>query len=53
MINFRNEIAQCMVHQKDISNLDEEERKKLNKIMNKFIDDFQKDKNIITGGIQE
>ena len=42
-----------MVHQKDISNLDEEERKKLNKIMNKFIDDFQKDKNIITGGIQE
>lgn len=51
MVNFRNEIAQCMTHQKDINNLSEEERKRLNRLMNKFIDDFQKDKKIITGGL--
>jgi len=51
MINFRNDVAQCMTHQKDINNLSEEERKRLNRVMTKFIEDFQKDKNIITGGL--
>jgi len=51
MINFRNDVAQCMTHQKDINKLDKKERKRLNKIMTKFIEDFQKDKNIITGGL--
>lgn len=51
MANFRKEVAQCMTHQKDINKLDEEERKRLNRVMTKFIEDFQKDKNIITGGL--
>ena len=34
-----------------INKLDKKERKRLNKIMTKFIEDFQKDKNIITGGL--
>lgn len=51
MTEFRREIAQCMTHQREITRLDEEERTRLNRIMTKFIEDFQKDKNYITGGM--
>lgn len=48
---FKNKISQCMVHQREINNLDEEEKTRLNRIMTKFIEDFEKDKNYITGGM--
>ena len=51
MSDFRRKVAQCMTHQREIMKLDEEEKVRLNRIMAKFIEDFQKDKNYITGGM--
>lgn len=51
MTEFRREVAQCMTHQREITRLDEEEKARLNRIMTKFIEDFQKDKKYITGGM--
>lgn len=51
MREFKNKVAQCMTHQREIINLDDDEKVRLNRIMTKFIDDFQKDKNYITGGM--
>lgn len=51
MSEFRREVAQCMTHQREIMKLDGEEKTRLNRIMTKFIEDFQKDKNYITGGM--
>lgn len=51
MSEFRRKIAQCMTHQREIMKLDEKEKVRLNRIMAKFIADFQKDKNYITGGM--
>ena len=49
---FNNKISQCLTHQREISDLDEEEKARLNRIMTKFIEDFKKDKeNIISGGM--
>lgn len=39
-----------MVHQREIQKMDKEEKTRLGRIMAKFIEDFQKDKNYITGG---
>ena len=50
MSEFRRKVAQCMTHQREIMKLDEDEKVRLNRIMAKFIDDFQKDKEYITGG---
>lgn len=49
--DFKNKIAQCMTHQREIINLSDEEKERLNKIMTKFIEDFEKDKKYITGGM--
>ena len=49
--DFQIKIAQCMTHQREIAHLDNREKARLNRIMSKFIEDFEKDKNIITGGI--
>ena len=51
MREFKNKVAQCMTHQREIINLDDDEKIRLNKIMTKFIEDFQKDKNIILEGM--
>lgn len=51
MSEFRRKVAQCMTHQREIMKLEEEEKIRLNRIMTKFIEDFQKDKNYITGGM--
>ena len=51
MREFKNKVAQCMIHQREIINLDDDEKIRLDKIMTKFIEDFQKDKNIILGGM--
>lgn len=51
MREFKNKVAQCMTHQREIINLDDEEKVRLNRIMTKFIEDFQKDKDYITGGM--
>lgn len=51
MSEFRRTVAQCMTHQREIMKLDEKEKVRLNRIMAKFIEDFQKDKNYITGGM--
>lgn len=51
MREFKNKVAQCMTHQREIINLDDEEKIRLNRIMTKFIEDFQKDKDYITGGM--
>lgn len=51
MSEFRRKVAQCMIHQREIMKLDEEEKVRLNRIMTKFIEDFQKDKKYITGGM--
>lgn len=51
MSEFRREVAQCMTHQREIMKLDEKEKARLNRVMAKFIEDFQKDKNYITGGM--
>lgn len=51
MREFKNKVAQCMTHQREIINLDDEEKVRINRIMTKFIEDFQKDKNYITGGM--
>ena len=40
-----------MIHQREIMQLCTEEKVRLNRIMSKFIEDFQKDKNYITGGM--
>lgn len=50
MSEFRRKVAQCMVYQREIQKMDAEEKIRLNRIMTKFIEDFQKDKNYITGG---
>lgn len=50
MSEFRRKVAQCMVHQREIQKMDKEEKTRLGRIMAKFIEDFQKDKNYITGG---
>lgn len=51
MRDFKNKVAQCMTHQREIINLSDEEKARLNKIMTKFIEDFEKDKKYITGGM--
>lgn len=51
MADFRRETAQCMTHQREIAKLDNEEKIRLNRIMSKFIEDFEKDRNYITGGM--
>ena len=51
MREFKNKVSQCMIHQREIINLDDDEKIRLDKIMTKFIEDFQKDKNIILGGM--
>lgn len=51
MRDFKNKVAQCMTHQREIINLSDEEKVRLNKIMTKFIEDFEKDKKYITGGM--
>lgn len=51
MTEFRRKIAQCMTHQREIKRLEKEEKIRLSRIMAKFIEDFQKDKNYITGGM--
>ena len=51
MSEFRRKVAQCMIHQREIMQLCTEEKVRLNRIMSKFIEDFQKDKNYITGGM--
>lgn len=51
MRDFKNKVAQCMTHQREIINLSDEEKLRLNKIMTKFIEDFEKDKKYITGGM--
>lgn len=51
MREFKNKVSQCMTHQREIINLDDEEKIRLNRIMTKFIEDFQKDKDYITGGM--
>lgn len=51
MMEFRRKVAQCMTHQREIKKLEEEEKIRLGRIMAKFIEDFQKDKNYITGGM--
>lgn len=50
MMEFRRKVAQCMTHQREIQKIDKEERIRLKRIMEKFIEDFEKDKNYITGG---
>lgn len=50
MSEFRRKVAQCMIHQREIQKMDKEEKIRLSRIMAKFIEDFQKDKNYITGG---
>ncbi len=50
MTEFRRKTAQCMTHQREIQKMDAEEKIRLNRIMTKFIEDFQKDKEFITGG---
>ena len=50
MSEFRRKVAQCMIHQREIQKMDKEEKIRLRRIMAKFIEDFQKDKNYITGG---
>ena len=44
MREFKNKVAQCMTHQREIINLDDDEKVRLNRIMTKFIEDFKKDK---------
>lgn len=51
MTEFRRKTAQCMTHQREIQKMDAEEKIRLNRIMAKFIEDFEKDRNYITGGI--
>lgn len=51
MTEFRRKTAQCMTHQREISKMDEEEKVRLDRIMAKFIEDFQKDRKYITGGM--
>ena len=51
MSEFRRKVAQCMTHQREIKRLEKEEKIRLGRIMAKFIEDFQKDKNYITGGM--
>lgn len=51
MTEFRRKTAQCMTHQREIQKMDAEEKIRLNRIMTKFIEDFEKDKNYITGGM--
>ncbi len=51
MAEFRRKVAQCMTHQREIKKLEKEEKVRLNRIMAKFIEDFQKDKDYITGGM--
>lgn len=51
MTEFRRKTAQCMTHQREISKMDEEEKVRLDRIMVKFIEDFQKDRKYITGGM--
>ena len=51
MAEFRRKVAQCMTHQREIKKLEKEEKIRLNRIMAKFIEDFQKDKDYITGGM--
>ena len=51
MTEFRRKVAQCMTHQREIKKLEKEEKIRLNRIMAKFIEDFQKDKDYITGGM--
>lgn len=50
MSEFKTKVAQCMTHQREIINLEDEEKERLERIMSKFIDDFKKDKNYILGG---
>ena len=45
MSEFRRKVAQCMTHQREIKRLEKEEKIRLGRIMAKFIEDFQKDKN--------
>lgn len=51
MTEFRRKTAQCMTHQREIQKMDEEEKVRLDRIMIKFIEDFQKDRKYITGGL--
>lgn len=51
MTEFRRKTAQCMTHQREIKKMDEEEKVRLDRIMAKFIEDFQKDRKYITGGM--
>lgn len=51
MSEFRCKVAQCMTHQREIAKLEEEEKTRLNRLMTKFIEDFEKDRNYITGGM--
>lgn len=51
MMEFRRKTAQCMTHQREIKKMDEEEKVRLDRIMAKFIEDFQKDRKYITGGM--
>lgn len=50
MSEFKTKVAQCMTHQREIINLEDEEKERLDRIMSKFIEDFKKDKNYILGG---
>lgn len=51
MTEFRRKTAQCMIHQREIQKMDAEEKVRLDRIMAKFIEDFQKDRKYITGGM--
>lgn len=51
IMEFRRKTAQCMTHQREIQKMDIEEKTRLNRIMKKFIEDFEKDRNYITGGM--
>lgn len=50
MTDFRRKTAQCMTHQREIQKMDAVEKIRLNRIMKKFIEDFEKDRKYITGG---
>lgn len=51
MMDFRRKVAQCMTHQREIQKIEAGEKMRLKRIMEKFIEDFEKDKNYITGGM--
>lgn len=50
MMDFRKKVGQCMIHQREINNMSDEERTRLNNLMTRFIEDFEKDKTYIIGG---